>query len=162
LFFRGNNVLEFNDDMLADFRNKTMGFVFQFHLLLPEFNALENVMMPALIQGQTRKEAQQKAERILERVGLKDRFFHRVGALSGGEQQRVALARALVLQPVLLLADEPTGNLDRHNSEQVHQLLMELNRELRMTLMVVTHNMALADYMERRVTLTDHKLVDVA
>jgi lipoprotein-releasing system ATP-binding protein len=162
LFFRGHDVLSFDDDMLANFRNKTMGFVFQFHLLLPEFNALENVMMPALIQGQSKKDAQEKAEAILVRVGLKDRFFHRVGALSGGEQQRVALARALVLQPVLLLADEPTGNLDKHNSEQVHQLLMELNRELRMTLIVVTHNMALADYMERQVTLTDHKLVDVA
>lgn len=162
LFFRGQNVLAFNDEALAAFRNKTMGFVFQFHLLLPEFSTLENVMMPALIQGQKKKAAREKAEAILIRVGLQDRLVHRVGELSGGEQQRVALARALVLKPALLLADEPTGNLDKKNSEQVHQLLMELNREFRMTLMVVTHNMALADYMERRVTLADRKLVEVA
>lgn len=162
LFFRGQNVFNFNDEELAEFRNKTMGFVFQFHLLLPEFTALENVMMPALIKGQKKSEAREEAEAILIRVGLKERLLHRVGELSGGEQQRVALARALVLKPALLLADEPTGNLDKKHSEQVHQLLMELNHELRMTMVVVTHNMELADYMARRVTLIDGKLTETS
>jgi len=162
IFFRNRNVSEFNDIALAEFRNKTMGFVFQFHLLLPEFSALENVMMPALIQGRKKGDAREGAEAILIRVGLRERLSHRVGELSGGEQQRVALARALMLKPALLLADEPTGNLDKKNSEQVHELLVELNHELRMTMVVVTHNMELADYMARRVTLIDGQLVETA
>ena len=160
LFFKGENVFDFDDHKLAHFRNETIGFVFQFHHLLPEFTALENAMMPALINGISKKVARETTEEILLRVGLKDRMGHRVGKLSGGEQQRVALARALVLRPALLLADEPTGNLDKDNSEQVHGLLLELNRELRMTLVVVTHNLELASYLSRRVTIVDGHLVE--
>jgi lipoprotein-releasing system ATP-binding protein len=146
---------------LANFRNQSVGFVFQFHHLLPEFNAVENTMMPALIGGASKRHAIQTAEDLLVRVGLKDRLFYRVGKLSGGEQQRVALARALVLKPVVLLADEPTGNLDESNSEHIHSLLLELNREFSMTLVVVTHNSQLASFMSRCVTITDGKLAGI-
>jgi len=162
ILYRGEDVLLFDDRKLAKFRNEFIGFVFQFHHLLPEFSALENVMMPALIKGMTKKNATELAEAILIRVGLKERLLHRVVKLSGGEQQRVALARALVLKPVILLADEPTGNLDKKNSQQVHDLLLELNQELRMTLVVVTHNMELASYMSRCVTVVDGLLVETS
>ena len=158
LNFQGEDVFQYDDIKLAQFRNKTIGFVFQFHHLLPEFSALENAMMPALISGISKSEAFAAAEEILVRVGLQDRLNHRVGKLSGGEQQRVALARALVLKPAILLADEPTGNLDNSNSDQVHQLILELNQELSMTLVVVTHNMELASFMSRRVTITAGQL----
>jgi lipoprotein-releasing system ATP-binding protein len=161
LLFKGENVFDYDDIKLAKFRNRTIGFVFQFHHLLPEFSALENTMMPGLISGFSKAMAAKAAEEILVRVGLQDRLQHRVGKLSGGEQQRVALARALVLRPAILLADEPTGNLDKMNSDQVHRLLLELNRELSMTLVVVTHNMELASYMSRRVTIVDGRLQDV-
>lgn len=160
LLFQGEDVFLFDDVKLAKFRNESVGFVFQFHHLLPEFSALENAMMPVLIKGVSKKSAREAAEKILVRVGLKDRLFQRVGKLSGGEQQRVALARALVLKPVILLADEPTGNLDKRNSEQVHALFLELNQELGMTLVVVTHNMELASYMSRNVTIVDGQLVE--
>jgi len=158
LLFKGEDVFSYDDLKLARFRNESVGFVFQFHHLLPEFSALENVMMPVLIQGTGKSPAAQAAEKVLVRVGLKDRLNYRVGKLSGGEQQRVALARALVLKPLVLLADEPTGNLDKANSERIHSLLMELNREFSMTLVVVTHNMDLAACMSRRVTIVDGKL----
>lgn len=159
VLIQGQDMFQFSNGRLAKFRNETVGFVFQFHHLLPEFNSLENVMMPVLIQGKSRESARQCAEEILVRVGLKDRLLHPVNRLSGGEQQRVALARALALRPLILLADEPTGNLDKRNSEQVHELLLELNRELGMTMVVVTHNMELAAFMSRCVTLVDGKLV---
>lgn len=158
LLFKGEDVFLFDNLKLARFRNESVGFVFQFHHLLPEFSALENAMMPALIQGTRKQHAAQAAEEVLVRVGLKDRLNYRVGKLSGGEQQRVALARALVLKPLVLLADEPTGNLDKTNSEHIHSLLMELNREFSMTLVVVTHNMELAACMSRRVTIVEGKL----
>jgi lipoprotein-releasing system ATP-binding protein len=161
LFYNGQNVFKFSDVRLAAFRNKTVGFVFQFHHLLAEFTALENTMMPALINGLSKDVAAGMAENILVRVGLQDRLKHRVNKLSGGEQQRVALARALLMKPEILLADEPTGNLDTGNSDQVHRLLVELNRELKMTLIVVTHNMALARLMSRRLTLSEGHLVEV-
>ena len=161
LLFQGENILRYDDAKLAAFRNKAIGFVFQFHHLLPEFSALENGMMPALINGFSKPQANKAAEEILVRVGLQDRLHHRVGKLSGGEQQRVALARALVLKPAILLADEPTGNLDQKNSDQVHQLLLDLNREFLMTLVVVTHNMELASYMTRCVTIIEGRLQDV-
>lgn len=161
LLFQGENVFLFNNGRLAKFRNESVGFIFQFHHLLPEFSAVENAMIPALIKGLSSKEAREAAEAILVRVGLRDRLSYRVGKLSGGEQQRVALARALVLKPAILLADEPTGNLDKRNSEQVHNLLLELNREFCMTLVVVTHNMELAAYMARSVTIVDGRLVDI-
>lgn len=160
LWFQGKNIFKLNPFQLASFRNSSIGFVFQFHHLLPEFTALENAMMPGLIKGLSKSISRSLAERILVRVGLKSRLQQQVTKLSGGEQQRVALARALVLKPALLLADEPTGNLDQKNSEQVHELLMELNRELNMTMVVVTHNMKLASYMDRRVTIMDGKLVE--
>jgi lipoprotein-releasing system ATP-binding protein len=158
LSFNGERVLDYPDARLAKFRNESIGFVFQFHHLLPEFSALENTMMPALIQGWTRLRAAEAATAILERVGLQERLGYRVGKLSGGEQQRVALARALVLRPPILLADEPTGNLDRANSTQVHRLLLELNAEIGMTLVAVTHNLELAGYLSRRVTLLEGRL----
>jgi lipoprotein-releasing system ATP-binding protein len=161
LLFRGDDVFFFDKMKLAKFRNESIGFVFQFHHLLAGFSAVENTMMPVLIKGQNKRKAVKAAEKILIRVGLKDRLFYEVDKLSGGEQQRVALARALVLKPAILLADEPTGNLDRKNSEQVHNLLLELNRELRMTLVVVTHNMELASYMARTVTIINEQLVQM-
>ena len=161
LLFKGEDVFSYDDLKLARFRNRSIGFVFQFHHLLPEFSAVENAMMPALINGIGKQQAAQAAEEILVRVGLKDRLQYRVGKLSGGEQQRVALARALVLKPAVLLADEPTGNLDKANSEHVHSLLMELNQEFSMTLVVVTHNSELASFMSRRVTIVDGSLTPV-
>jgi lipoprotein-releasing system ATP-binding protein len=158
LIYNGEDVFQYDDQRLAQFRNQTMGFVFQFHHLLAEFSALENAMMPALIRGMDKSEARHGAEAILLRVGLADRLHQKVTDLSGGEQQRVALARALALHPAVLLADEPTGNLDKANSEQVHQLLLELNQELGMAMIVVTHNMELASYMQRQATLVDGKL----
>ncbi|MFO8113462.1 MAG: ABC transporter ATP-binding protein [Desulfosalsimonadaceae bacterium] len=160
-FFRGQNVFDMEKSQLASFRNTTIGFVFQFHYLLTEFTALENVMMPGLIAGMGRNRIKPEAEAILVRVGLKDRLSHRVNDLSGGEQQRVALARALVMKPPLLLADEPTGNLDIRNSIQVHDFLMQLNREMQMTMVVVTHNMKLAKCMQRCMTIQDGKLVNM-
>jgi lipoprotein-releasing system ATP-binding protein len=160
LYFRGEDVFRYDDDKLAKFRNASVGFVFQFHHLLPEFTALENAMMPSLIKGDSKAAARECAEQILVRVGLKERLNHRVVELSGGEQQRVALARALILKPMVLLADEPTGNLDKRNSEIIHELLMALNQEIHMTLVVVTHNMDLAALMSRKVTILDGKLVE--
>ncbi|MGD8367234.1 MAG: ABC transporter ATP-binding protein [Desulfobacterales bacterium] len=158
----GKDIFDYNDEQLAQLRNRRIGFVFQFHHLLPEFSALENTMMPAMIAGIERKAAAEMAEKILGRVGLADRLHHRVGELSGGEQQRVALARALVLNPPLLLADEPTGNLDRKNSAHVHELLMELNAEFGMTAVVVTHNPDLAAMLNRQVTIVEGRLSDAS
>ncbi|MDX2498444.1 MAG: ABC transporter ATP-binding protein [Desulfobacterales bacterium] len=160
-FFDGDDIFVFDQIRLAQFRNDTVGFVFQFHYLLPEFSALENTMMPVLIKGMRKKEAREIAEAMLVRVNLKDRLNFRAGKLSGGEQQRVALARALVLKPAMLLADEPTGNLDKRNSEFVHDLLLELNDEFGMTLIVVTHNMELASYMSRTTTIVDGRLLEL-
>lgn len=161
VLFKEQDVFALDQVRLAAFRNESIGFVFQFHHLLAEFSTIENTMMPAYIQGKERSEAFRLAEKILVRVGLKDRLHHEVTKLSGGEQQRVALARALVLNPLLLLADEPTGNLDEKNAEQVHELLLSLNEEVGMTMVVVTHNISLASYMSRQVTISEGKLVDV-
>lgn len=161
LHFQGEEVFRYDDVKLAKFRNQSIGFVFQFHHLLPEFSALENTMMPVLINGMSRRKAAEAAEAFLVKVGLQERLNYRVGKLSGGEQQRVALARALVLRPAVLLADEPTGNLDKGNSEQVHELLLSLNQELAMTLVVVTHNMELSSQMSRQVTIVDGRLKEI-
>ena len=161
IIYNGKDISRFDSARLAAFRNRVMGFVFQFHYLLEEFTALENVMMPGLINRLKRKDIEKAAKAILTRVGLSHRLQHRVSQLSGGEQQRVALARALVLRPDILLADEPTGNLDKKNSKHIHDLLLELNREFGMTIVVVTHNLYLADYMKRQLTLTDGQLVDI-
>ncbi|HSK04384.1 MAG TPA: ABC transporter ATP-binding protein [Kofleriaceae bacterium] len=153
--FDGEELTTMSASRLADFRNRKIGFVFQFHHLLPEFTALENVMMPALIQRTAPDAARRRATDILGRVGLSRRLTHRPGELSGGEQQRVALARAMVLEPALLLADEPTGNLDRSTGEAIHELFLELNRERGSTLLVVTHNPELAALMPRRLRMAD-------
>ena len=151
--YDGRDLGQLSSSELADYRNRELGFVFQFHHLLPEFTAAENVMMPALIRRQPRAEAEALATKILSEVGLSHRLHHRPGELSGGEQQRVALARALVLDPPLLLADEVTGNLDERTGEEIHSLLFELNRQRGVTLLVVTHNMSLANRMPRRLLL---------
>jgi lipoprotein-releasing system ATP-binding protein len=161
VLYDGQSVLAYDDEKLAAFRNRTIGFVFQFHHLLPEFDALENTTMPALISGMNVTEARDRAEAILVRVGLGHRLRHHVGELSGGEQQRVAVARSLVLKPSVLLADEPTGNLDSRTGESIHDLLVSLNREDGITAVVVTHNMKLAEKLARRVTLTDGKAYSV-
>ena len=157
IFWEGENVFALDDKPLAAFRNRKLGFVFQFHHLLSEFNALENVMMPALIARELPGPARDKAEAILVRVGLKDRLSHRISRLSGGEQQRVAVARALVLEPEVLLADEPTGNLDPKSGARVQELILELNRERGLTTVIVTHNQELARALDRRITLVDGK-----
>nr|WP_321398981.1 ABC transporter ATP-binding protein [uncultured Desulfobacter sp.] len=155
------DVLAYNDEKLAAFRNKNIGFVFQFHHLLQGFTAVENVMLPGLISGKSKKTIEKHAVNMLERVELGARIEYRVEDLSGGEQQRVAIARALVMAPAMLLADEPTGNLDQKNSRAVHQLLKELNREMGMTIIVVTHNSELSGLMDRKVTLKNGKIVPV-
>ena len=157
VLYEGKDIFTLNERDLSLFRNREIGFVFQFHHLLPEFNALENTMMPCLIQGIPKKEAASRAEAILTLVSLKERFSHKPGELSGGEQQRVAVARALVLEPKVLLADEPTGNLDTKTGESVFDLLQELNRIKEVTLIVVTHNLKLAEKLSRQIQLIDGK-----
>jgi len=156
--YQGADIFRKNDRELAMFRNRSIGFVFQFHHLLPEFTALENVMMPALIARVAKDKARATAEELLADVGLAHRLTHRPGELSGGEQQRVAIARALVLSPELLLADEPTGNLDMKTSEGVHALLADLQQRKGLTLVVVTHNERLAAAMGQVVRLADGRL----
>jgi lipoprotein-releasing system ATP-binding protein len=157
--WEGEDVFDLDDRSLAAFRNRKVGFVFQFHHLLAEFNALENVMMPALIARLPQPVAREQAEAILVRVGLKERLTHRVTTLSGGEQQRVAVARALVLEPEVLLADEPTGNLDPKSGGRVQELILELNRERGLTSVIVTHNLEMARILDRQITLLDGKAV---
>jgi lipoprotein-releasing system ATP-binding protein len=156
--FDGEDVFERGEEGLAEFRNRTIGFVFQSHHLLPEFSALENAMMPALIRRVARAEARRRAAEMLGLVGLGERLEHRPGELSGGEQQRVALARALCLSPRLLLADEPTGNLDPQTAEGIHALLADLNARLGITAVVVTHNERLAQALPRRLRLVEGRL----
>jgi lipoprotein-releasing system ATP-binding protein len=157
VFYEGRDIFTLSEEELSSFRNREIGFVFQFHHLLPEFNALENTMLPCLIRGISKKEAALQAQTILTSVGLKDRLFHKPGELSGGEQQRVAVARALVLESKVLMADEPTGNLDTKTGESVFDLLQELNEVKGITLIVVTHNMRLAGRLPRQIQLIDGK-----
>jgi lipoprotein-releasing system ATP-binding protein len=158
LFFRGEDLTSKSEPDLAGHRNAHIGFIFQFHHLLPEFTALENVMMPGLINGRPRTALKDKARGLLEQVGLGARLEHRSGELSGGEQQRVALARALVMDPALLLADEPTGNLDSASGNRVFALLRQLSEDLGLAVVMVTHNMELAAAMDHRLTLADGNL----
>ncbi|MBU5615084.1 ABC transporter ATP-binding protein [Geomonas azotofigens] len=162
VLFDGERVFNLADQPLASFRNRSIGFVFQFHHLLPEFSALENVMMPLLIGGEKRSRCEGRALKLLKDVGLSHRVTHRPGELSGGEQQRVAIARALVREPKLLLADEPTGNLDMKTSEEVHALLYEIQRRTGISLVIVTHNEHLAAGMARTVRMVDGKVVEAA
>jgi lipoprotein-releasing system ATP-binding protein len=156
--FEGDDVFARDPSGLALFRNETVGFIFQSHHLLPEFSALENAMMPGLIRRMPRSEARQAAQEMLSRVGLSQRMEHKPGELSGGEQQRVALARALCLRPRLLLADEPTGNLDPATADGIHRLLGELNAALGITMIIVTHNERLAEALPRRLRLCAGRL----
>ncbi len=156
----GVAVHERTDDELAELRNRKVGFVFQFHHLLREFSALENVMMPLRIAGWDQRTARSKAEQLLARVGLSGRMSHRPGELSGGEQQRTAVARALAIDPTVVLADEPSGNLDHMNSELLHELFVELVRELEVAMVVVTHNRSLAARADRALLLEDGLLRD--
>ncbi len=158
--YDGLELSEMSPTELAGFRNRTIGFVFQFHHLLPDFTAVENCAMPALIGRVSRGEALRRAAALLDRVGLGARLHHRPGELSGGEQQRVALARALVLEPRVLLADEPTGNLDSETEEEIFRLIMELNRERGMTMLLVTHNGELANRLPRRMRMADGRLIE--
>jgi len=159
LFFENSMLTGRNDRELAMFRNRSLGFIFQFHHLLPEFSALENVMMPALIAGKTKTEVLEPARALLSTVELSNRLDHRVAELSGGEQQRTALARALIMEPALLLADEPTGNLDSRAGELVFDLLEQLCRKRSLAVIMVTHNMALAERMDIIYTLQDGRLL---
>ncbi|MBW2392077.1 MAG: ABC transporter ATP-binding protein [Deltaproteobacteria bacterium] len=159
--YEGVNVFDFQEQQLAAYRNRTIGFVFQFHHLLSEFTALENCMLPALIGRKNKRESKERAEFILDLVGLSHRLQHRVGELSGGEQQRVAVARALVLNPKVLLADEPTGNLDTNSSRNIHELMLSLNQEKKVSLVVVTHNMELAGMMQRQLQMKDGLLNEI-
>ena len=161
VFFDGQDFLALPESELAALRNREIGFIFQFHHLMPDFSALENVMMPTLVAGAGWPHARQRAAEMLARVGLADRVSHRPGELSGGEQQRVAVARALILRPRLILADEPTGNLDPGTGDEVLRLLLSLNHELGVTMVIVTHSEKLAAAMDRTLRLTDGKLVDV-
>jgi predicted ABC-type transport system involved in lysophospholipase L1 biosynthesis ATPase subunit len=160
VLLEGRDLADLDDEALAAVRNRRIGFVFQLHHLLPQCTAMENVLVPTLAPGETRSaaEAEQDARRLLERVGLGERLHYRPGPLSGGERQRVAVARALINRPALLLADEPTGSLDRASSEDLAQLLVDLNREEGLTLVVVTHSAALAARMKRQLELRDGQL----
>jgi len=159
VLLEGQDLFQLSGAELARVRNHKVGFVFQFHHLLPEFNTLENTMMPGLIAGQSRSEAEGRAEKVLGELGLSHRLTHRSGELSGGEQQRVAVARAMLLEPKLILADEPTGNLDAKTGRVVEDLLLDLNQNRQVTIVVVTHNEALAGRMLRRVRLHDGQVV---
>lgn len=161
ILYRGKPIPMDDEIALAHLRNREIGFVFQFHYLLPDFSALENVMFPALIQRVDWSQARQRAAELLEMVGLKDRMSHRPGKLSGGEQQRVAVARSVVLQPKLILADEPTGSLDVRIGEEVQELLFQLNREKQIALVVATHNRDFAGRIGRRIELKAGQLVAV-
>jgi lipoprotein-releasing system ATP-binding protein len=158
----GERVSALTDEALAGLRNRSVGFVFQFHHLLKEFSAFENVMMPMRIAGHPEAQARARATQLLERVGLAARLHHRPAEMSGGEQQRTAVARALAMRPPLLLADEPSGNLDHHNAESLHGLFAELTREMDLGLVVVTHNRSLAGRADRVLLLEDGRLSDTS
>jgi len=162
VYFAQSDVGKLSEDDAAEFRGRELGFVWQFHYLLPEFTALENVAMPLLMRGEGRLKAEQKALRWLQEVGLADRGSHRSGELSGGEQQRVALARALVNQPKLLMADEPTGDLDNRTAEAVFELISRLHRDCSLTSLIVTHNLAFARRCDRVLQLERGRLTEVS
>jgi lipoprotein-releasing system ATP-binding protein len=159
ILYGNSDIFKLDANQIARFRNEHVGFVFQFHHLLPEFSALENVLMPAMIRRMGRGEAVEKATSILGDVGLSGRLHHRPGELSGGEQQRVAVARALMLGPDVVLADEPTGNLDSHTGEAVHDLLLSINKRKNVTFIIVTHNDKLAVRADRVLRMTEGKLI---
>ena len=158
LIIDGTEVSKLNDTTLAAFRNQKIGFVFQFHHLLPEFTAIENICIPAFIGGTSRKEAVTRAEKLLEYLNLTDRKNHKPSELSGGEQQRIAVARALINNPAVVLADEPSGNLDSKSAQELHQLFFRLRDEMQQTFVIVTHNPQLAEMSDRTITIKDGKI----
>ena len=158
VWYEQDNVAHYSANKLANFRNNNIGFVFQFHHLLPEFTALENVCMPAWIKGVPRKEAEKKALGLLELMGLQDRISHKPSELSGGEQQRVSVARALINSPKVVLADEPSGNLDTHTKNELHQLFFSLRDELGQTFVIVTHYTELAEMADSKICLSDGQI----
>lgn len=159
LIINDTSIKSLNTNELADFRNKNIGFVFQFHHLLPEFSALENVCIPALIQKQSESDAKKRGKELLDYLGLGDRLTHKPTQLSGGEQQRVAVARALMNRPAVVFADEPTGNLDSATSQEIHDLLTRLRKDFQQTFVVVTHNEELADLSDRKLEMKDGILI---
>ncbi len=160
VFISENNIFQLNDEKLSRFRNKKIGFVFQFHHLLPEFTARENVAIPKMLSGAPKNEAFQRADKLLDLVGLSDRLEHKPAELSGGEQQRIAVARAMVNDPEIIFADEPTGNLDSKNSEIIHNLIMDLQKNTGTTFLVVTHNKDLVDLGERVLEMRDGQILN--
>jgi lipoprotein-releasing system ATP-binding protein len=160
LQLNSTSVIDLNDKSLAKFRNEHIGFIFQFHQLLPEFTALENVCIPAFIKGINKAEAEDKAKQLLDFLGLSHRYNHKPNELSGGEQQRVAVARALINSPQLILADEPSGNLDSESAENLHNLFFKLRDEFGQTFVIVTHNEELANMADRKLTMVDGRIVD--
>lgn len=158
VYYNEKDIFHFSDDKLARFRNKNVGFVFQFHHLLPEFTALENVMMPQLIDGISLKKAKTRCEELLANVGLTERLDHKPAELSGGEQQRVAVARALANNPKIIFADEPTGNLDSVNSEEIHKLILDLKTNIGLTFVIVTHNQSLVNLADQIYEIKDGKI----
>jgi lipoprotein-releasing system ATP-binding protein len=158
VFFDNNNIFTLSDDKLAKFRNRNIGFVFQFHHLLPEFTALENTAIPQMINGVSLTKASAKAKELLEVVGLSERLHHKPAALSGGEQQRVAVARALANDPSIIFADEPTGNLDSSNSESIHELIVELRDKFKKTFVIVTHNASLVNLADKVFEIKDGRI----
>ena len=160
IFFNNENVFELSNSQLAAFRNQNIGFVFQFHQLLPEFTAVENVCIPAFIKGGNKSSQESRAKELLSMLGLTDRFDHKPRQLSGGEQQRVAVARALMNNPKMILADEPSGNLDSSNAMELHNLFFKLREELGQTFVIVTHNEDLAKMADRTVTISDGMIVE--
>jgi lipoprotein-releasing system ATP-binding protein len=158
IYFNNEDPFRLNDAKLSAFRNRHIGFVFQFHQLLPEFSALENVMIPGMIAGRKSSELKSRAENLLKKLRLGDRLQHKPAELSGGEQQRVAVARALMNEPKLILADEPSGNLDSKNARELHELFLELRRDEGQTFVIVTHNEALADLADRKIVMEDGRI----
>jgi lipoprotein-releasing system ATP-binding protein len=158
VFFDNKDIFTFSDDGLAKFRNKNVGFIFQFHHLLPEFTAMENVIIPQMINGTTFNQAKIKSKDLLQTVGLTERLDHKPAELSGGEQQRVAVARSLANNPKIIFADEPTGNLDSINSEEIHKLILELKTNLGMTFVIVTHNSSLVELTDTLYEIKDGKI----
>lgn len=159
IFFDGQEMNGFSASELAAFRNKNIGFVFQFHHLLPEFTAIENVCMPAFIKGVSKSDATKRAKELLSKLGLADRIHHKPSELSGGEQQRVAVARALMNQPKVVFADEPSGNLDSENAQELHELFFKLREEFGQSFVIVTHNQELAQMADRTITMSDGKII---
>ncbi len=159
LRINNTNPFELKSDGLSGFRNKEIGFIFQFHQLLPEFTAYENVMLPGLIRGDSKKDAAERAIMLLEKIGLKDRINHKPSELSGGEQQRAAVCRALFNEPKIIFGDEPSGNLDTKNSQELHELFFELREEFNQTFVIVTHNKDLAKMADRTLTMMDGKFI---